>query len=193
MSCELTASGREAVGWWVDRVKDGAFRPNPYYIEDNYGLFVLGEGNHRVVFGESASARGEMFDGGDCIVKLSKGGDPWANRNEILNWEYAPDDIRQFLAPVTDYGEDGYWLAMPKVKMGVESHERDSVYSAITGSGFDLDDVRTDNMGYIDGVPHVVDYGFRIDRKLSPEETEERGYGWGRVGPSWDDFDPSEV
>ena len=194
MTVTLTEKGREAIGWWVDRLKGGAYRPNPYYIEDNSGFFFLGEGNHRVVYAVSPSSRGEMFDGGDdYIVKVSKGPDPWANQNEILNWEYMPSDIEGFFAPVVDYHPEGYWLAMPRAQMGVEGHERDSVYSALTGSGYDLDDVRKDNMGYIDGTPKVVDYGFRIERKLSPEETEERGYGWGRVGPEWDDFDPSSV
>jgi len=183
MTCSLTPTGREGVRWWVDRVASGGFRPNPRHLEDEYGFVMIGEGNHRVVFAESNSVAEPLFDDPDCVVKLSKGGDPWANQNEIINWEYAPSEIRGLLAPIHEYGDEGYWLTMPRAEIGVEGHEKRSIYNAIVGEGYDLDDVRADNMGYIDGNPRIVDYGFRIERRLSPEEAEERGYGWGRVGP----------
>lgn len=164
--CELTPAGLELANWYADILRDGGHAPRKYYLEDNGSYVLLGEGNHRVAYGQSHAAdRGgedPMFTSPDCVLKLAKFDDPWATRNEILNWEYMPDDIAQYYAPVHDYADDGMWLLMPEAEMGVTGEERDRVEDAIESKGYEIDDVRTDNMGYLDGDPVIIDYGFRI-------------------------------
>ena len=191
MTCSLTDSGRHLVEWYVDRVRSGTASPNRYYLEDNGGFVLLGEGNHRVVYGQSLSAEGTddaVFSDQDCVVKLAKFDDPWANRNEIINHEFAPDGVAQFLAPVHEWADDGQWLLMDRAKMGVSPSERDWIEEEIQARGYQLDDIRTDNMGYIDGNPYIVDYGFRLIKSGTDLPEEYRDGKPEHVGPPGEEF-----
>lgn len=188
MTCALTDAGRDLVEWYANRVRDGGSYINEYHLEDNGGFLLLGQGNHRIVYGESNTTDEPVFSGGDCVVKLAKFDDPWANRNEIINWKFAPEGVKQFLAPVYDYAADGAWLLMPRAKMGVTADERQWITNEIEGRGYQLDDIRTDNMGYIDGNPYIIDYGFRLVENGTDLPDEYRDGKPERVGPPGDEF-----
>jgi len=178
--CQLTPEGRELVEWWADLIRDGSSYLNAHYLEDNGEFAIMGKGDHRIVYKETTKAMTgmadtRMFESGQCVVKLALHPDPWQMRNEIINYEFAPDEARQYLADIHEYADDGVWLTMDRAVDRVEPSDQREVIDNLRDV-VETSDLHGDNIGYIDGEPIIIDYGygFRVDGE--------------RIGPKHDEF-----
>lgn len=188
MSCELTPAGEELVGWYVDRLRSGAVSPNPYYIEDNGGFYLLGKGSHRVVYHQSSHPDVPVLTADDCVVKIGRFDDPWPNRNEIINWEFAPKEVTDHLAPVHDYSPDGQWLIMEYGESAASDEDVVYVMEQLERAGYHLDDIRPDNVRYVGGEPKIVDYGFRLVKNGSTVPEEYSDGDPEQIGPLGEEY-----
>jgi|APHM01.1.fsa_nt_gi hypothetical protein len=192
--CQLTEAGREAVEDTLEQVRLGGRFTDFGRITEESAFAVAGYGNHRSVYYDGTKT-GEkdgppVIEGGDCVLKLSSKPDPWTNRNEIINSDFAPPAVQELLVPVAGYASDGQWLLMPRVETGVTLEEKNEVEQAFLEAGVDLSDTRSDNMGYYNGEPRVFDYGFRLKQNAVSMPEEYRDGDPEPVGPSQDDFFP---
>jgi hypothetical protein len=149
-------------------------------------------GEHRAVYRDGTKV-GEsdgppVIEGGDCVVKLSVNPDPWPSHYEILSWGFAPPEVRVLLVPVAEYAPDGQWLLMPYADGFVSAEERDAVEQQFLEAGIELGDIRRDNMGYYNGEPRVLDYGFRLKRNAVDLPDEYRDGDPEQIGPRSSDF-----
>lgn len=193
MDCSLTPRAEKIVRNALSAVRDGGMMVSTHRF-DQPGFNHLDSGSHRHVFTETEAAkRGEepgVFTGDtECVLKVQKNDDPWSTRNEIINYEFAPPELKQHLAPIHQWAEDGMWVVMEKADQEdysgpIESEpsvtllESSNLEDNLFDSGFKLRDIRPDNLGYIDGNLVVIDYGFRIttpDGRLGPEGSEYFG------------------
>lgn len=193
MSCRLTPRAEKIVRNALSAVRDGGMMVSTHRF-DQPGFKHLDSGSHRHVFTETEAAqRGEapgVFTGDtECVLKVQKGDDPWPTRNEIINYEFAPPELKQHLAPIHQWADDGMWVVMERAKTGFDAEtpeeryvvamdESDRLSEELFDAGFKVDDIRPENLGYIDGNLVVIDYGFRIttpDGRLGPEGSEYFG------------------
>lgn len=164
MNCELTPHGRDVLADVVAPLRNSGSFLAPYEVEDETGLFLLGEGNHRYVFGQSRTADPPLLTDRDCVVKVAKYPERAENRMEIANWAVAPPELRQFLVPVTDAAEDGAWLVQPRVETGVDRSDFSAREWEMTrDTDWRLPDFRRGNSGYYQGEVRALDYGRPIN------------------------------
>lgn len=172
----LTDDEREALRDYCDTIRAGGSYPGVWRLEDRAGMQRIGSGTERFV-----------LDAGDYVLKVPNGPCVDQMRDEILNWEFAPDDLRQWLAPVHGYAADGVWLLMeyahqePNYRAGREVAQ--DVNTGIKRAGYDAIDMGRNNTGSIDGDPVAIDYGYAIH----PPDSY-------RIGPRPEEFfDPLEA
>lgn len=183
-TCKLSAAGRETIERAADIIRDGGtLSYAPPFIKKS-GFEIIGEGDARLVFAQDPDADATVLPD-DCVVKLSKWTDPWQMHNEILNWEHAPPEAREVLAPIHQIADDGLWLTMPRAEgLDVQSDPW-SVLEPLEEAGYTLADVRADHIGLVNGVPKIIDYGHRIHtldgERVGPPSSEVdwlREYGF---------------
>jgi hypothetical protein len=186
VTCTLTPHGEEMIEQAADIIRDGGSVTHPIPILTDNGFRHVGDGDSRIVFtADDDPDTPAVSEGGDCVVKLTMFTDPWQNGNEIINWEYAPDEIQHLLAPITQRADDGLWLVMPKAEgLDVESGHYE-LLNEMEDAGYALVDVRWDHVGLINGDPKIIDYGHRIttlnDERIGPKQSEFegiQGYGY---------------
>lgn len=207
VECGLTERGRELTEEYADGARFGGRLTDTSELveESDHGFRFLDAGSHRLVFTQGDGA--QMFTHDDCVLKVAKTADPWPNQNEIVNWEFMPTEVRDIFAPVTEYADDGVWLVMaeadpdPPLPSGMDGLDKyirdrtaepdlDALQQRLWETGAHLDDIRKDNIGFFDGSPVIIDYGFRIihngtdmpDQYRDPDRDPEY------LGPPSDEF-----
>lgn len=180
--CRLTDKGKQVIEDYVGKIRDGGSITTLWPKQKEAGFEVAGEGDSRLVLREADDAPEPLFAGSrDCVVKVTKFPGPWQNRNEITNWTYSPPAVRDLLAPVHQFANDGLWVVMPEAKELDVPTQPSVILDPMEEAGYSLVDVRSDHIGLIDGVPKLVDYGHRIN-PLEP----------GRLVPKDEDYDAVE-
>jgi len=190
--CTLTPQARQQVNVFADQARSGGYITDKYKLEDEAGFYLIGEGSHRFVYAESIShRRGDrprMFTGGDCVVKIDTSPDPWSTRNEILNYATAPDSVKHLLAPITQASDDGQWLVMENAEGGVTQAEIEELEQQFLDAGILLSDIRQNNVGYLDGEPVVIDYGFKMKRNAVDLPEQYKTGDPEIIPPPWREF-----
>lgn len=182
MTCELTPHGRASVGLITDRIRRGGSITSGHQVERKSPLVFWGEGNQRMAFIQTRDPDAAYLTDRECVLKISKFPDAWQNENEIINWEFSPPEVKQYLAPVREYADDAMWLVMPLVRDVGDKEAAEAVREGLSEAGYEVDDIRADQVGYYDGDPVLFDYGYRI--------TTTSGE---RIGPKASEYFDSEV
>lgn len=162
--CRLTPAGRDWIAGKVDLLESGRIVREHFTIEDNTPLVYLGGGNQRMAFFQTREPDTPYLSGRDCVLKLSKFDDPWQNENEIRNWTDAPIEVKELLFPITDHGENGYWLVMPRATEVGNEEAAERINARLKDLGYRMDDIRPDQVGLLDGEWRVFDHGYRLRR-----------------------------
>lgn len=104
---------------------------------------------------------------GDRILKFAVGHGIKQNKNEIKVTEIADSrGFKSLIAEVIDYGNDGYWIRLPKVdcpkseEKKVTGPDSERIYSELESMGIIMYEIET---GYMNGDPVAYDYGSVTD------------------------------
>lgn len=126
-------------------------------IAENAGLVQYGEGTGRVVYKLPGK-----FGPQNVVVKVSKNMvGVHANQTEVHTFERADSEVREFLAPVAGSGE---WVVMPECNPGDEEAVDDIKFYFLNEGVYCADsEIRVENMGWLNGRPVMVDYGFGLE------------------------------
>lgn len=141
---------------FVEAVRDGRDED-----ADEYGLRFLGSGVEKSAY---------ALPCGKHVIKIgsSRGQTP----AELLSWNSAPDALRAILAPIHAASADGSVLIAVRAQMTRDSSDFDDVVH--TAESYGITDLHPGNLGYINGEPVVIDYGFG-EVQSQPNSDNRRG------------------
>lgn len=162
--CRLTRDGQRAAARMAEAPRSGGHLVRPDVVAAGTPFEPLNSGGNRFVFVRDPGRPEDPFTGGECVLKLAQGPDAESNRREAAVWLTAPDDLRPWLMPVTDYAQDGAWIVQPRAERELTRAEYDGFSWRLTrDTDYRVGDLRRDNTGIHEGSEVVIDYGDRIN------------------------------
>lgn len=124
---------------------------------DPMGWDCIGNGSGRNVFDM------EVLGYGNLVLKLaipSEYDGISQNKREVDIWNNIPNDKREYLVPIIDYGSDYYWIIMRKGSDEyIDDYERLQEIKSELDEIVWRDDIRDKNYVVIDGDIKLCDYG----------------------------------
>lgn len=173
--CKATEEGRRLFNslWevFIDKNSESAVK---HYIDD-YSLDYVGQGKKRIAL---IDMEGEyMEQPRACVVKIEKYGETSSNEWEFHNYRKVGNDVQKYLAPITDWSEEYRWVMMPFVDGMPSEREMFELEKIFIYSGWDIGDIRQENVGMVGDKPVVRDYDHRFEEldtdAMSKEERIE--------------------
>lgn len=161
-SCTLTDHGRELADrlvechWQIEVTKSFDERNECEAFAEANGLEKIDRGMKRSIY----TVDDELLDGSDdCVLKVAYTLTGWyENRSEVVWWEQMPDEARAHFAPIWD--QNPGWNLMPRADTDVSDDEMRRLRARLESVGWAGNDAtKEENIGKIDGVPVVLDYG----------------------------------
>jgi len=153
-------------------------------LSDAYDLDFLGAGVSRAAY---RAENKKLIEGGEeCVVKIAQDDTIWQNKRETLNWilieEFADFEVAKHFTPVIDFDKTDFtWITMPFAGEGISFSDSNRLESKLQGTLFETGDMGMGNMGKINGVPVVVDYGLDFEELIiSAGADEGELYMWER-------------
>lgn len=124
------------------------------------GLEYLDQGGSRVAY---IDPEGDLAGAPEsCVVKIAKFKDPWQTEIEWQNYNTVNDKARKHLLTITDHADDFEWAIYPYAKTDVTVEDVLEVEIGLLEAGYNVPDLRKENVGIAGGRPVAIDYGFQF-------------------------------
>lgn len=154
LDCELTATGRSAADDVAEMIEGGTKPTRSLY--EQHGFERIGTGESR----DAVIPLSEDHITGDCVIKFEREWPAEQNPAEIANWNAAPSEVQEVLAPVVDHGEFKQWLVMPRAEQFGTPVHLVMIEEVLEENGWSCRGLHPENIGLFNGQPKALDYGF---------------------------------
>lgn len=173
--CKATPEGEQLFDQLWERFRDENSEAAVKRIIEGYGLEYLGQGAKRVAL---MDIHGQYIQHERaCVVKIEKYGETEANEWEHYNYERVGDNVKKYLLPITDFDDDHKWVVVPYVEGEPTERQLFELEKIFVYSGWDVGDVREENVAMVQDKPVLLDYDNKFRRLdedvMSKEERVE--------------------